>query len=704
MMIGLSIKSWRGILVVSPVSSILITSIPGMTSLSYSLVESTSPSVCGTSTLERFFTDSPFKLEKSPNYSSHRRIVPLEFSACICSVASDHSVALLSLKERKCVMLASRHLFPINVIKWRPLDDFMVVGCCDGSVYVWQMETGHLDRVVQGIIAEEILGACDEHSASASGDKLRNPAIHLFRGLRSRNLAAIKQAAVRGLHHLGVNQHQESRDVVDLSIQSRSHPLMIQGLKANPKDQDSHVLFFDVESMIVDLLSEEYSLLSPGSLESQGLTTNAEFQKFLFMSCSPESQNKLSGLFSKVKENAGSAAAKIQARAEKVGFKPGSAELSLGTRSSASSEGSASGAATPVLNRKAKVQLGETNLTMEIAQIILSLLHAWGLDVNLDRICETKLGLLRPLHPVCFGLLSKAGHMSLLLPMAIARLDQQKPLSVPNQGVNEATNPFEPNVKQVRMVEGTELQVKMKQVRMVEGAESQLKAREEATTANFVARIHWELSTAMTTTHLLSIISLSNALMSMSSATFVMEQEKKRKMMRKLSRAESRGEIELNEGFKGLDTQALAQEQQQVRQGWSSLAALHCINLTDLVKSQRFKKPLVEVLARRWQDRCIEIREAAQALLLAELQRLGSRGRKQLVDEWSHFLPQFDPLVSGHQGVGGHSNAPSSIHSVASSNAPSPSPSETNMKEHLRENEDIPHMDPMMRMKRNEVK
>lgn len=395
----------------------------------------------------------------------------------------------------------------------------------------------------------------------------------------------------------------------------------------------------------------------------------------------------------------------MQGRGEKVGFKPGSAELSLGTRSSASSEGSGSGGGTPVLNRKTKVQLGETNLTMEIAQIILSLLHAWGLDVNLDRVCETKLGLLRPLHPVCFGLLSKAGHMSLLLPMAIARLDQQtppstqppstqppstqpsstQPISIPNQGVKEATNPFEPRVKQAN----NPFEPRVKQVRVVEGGESEAKGREEATTAKFVGRIHWELSTAMTTTHLLSIISLSNALMSMSSATFVMEQEKRRKVMRRLSRGESRGEIELNEGFKGLDSQALAQEQQQVRQGWSSLAALHCINLTDLVKSQSFKKPLVEVLARRWQDRCIEIREAAQALLLAELQRLGSRGRKQLVDEWSHFLPQFDPLVSGHQS---HSNAPSCIHSVASSNAPSPSPSEGNMKEQLKENEEtIPH-------------
>ena len=47
-------------------------------------------------------------------------------------------------QERRCVMLASRHLFPVVTIKWRPLDDFLIVGCSDGSSYIWQMESGHL--------------------------------------------------------------------------------------------------------------------------------------------------------------------------------------------------------------------------------------------------------------------------------------------------------------------------------------------------------------------------------------------------------------------------------------------------------------------------------------------------------------------------------------------------------------------------------
>ncbi|KAM7313525.1 hypothetical protein ISCGN_003387 [Ixodes scapularis] len=179
----------------------------------------------------------------------------------VCSVASDHSVALVGLKERKCVMLASRHLFPVAVVKWRPFDDFMVVGCSDGSVYVWQMETGHLDRVLQGLQAEEVLSACDEHTGHP-GERMTNPAVHLFRGLRHRNMAAIRHAAQRGLHHLQhhphhhqSSQHGMGHDVGDSAhARARTHPLMIQGLRTNPVDQDSHVLFFDIEALIGCLL------------------------------------------------------------------------------------------------------------------------------------------------------------------------------------------------------------------------------------------------------------------------------------------------------------------------------------------------------------------------------------------------------------------------------------------------------------------
>lgn len=49
----------------------------------------------------------------------------------------------------------------------------------------------------------------------------------------------------------------------------------------------------------------------------------------------------------------------------------------------------------------------------------------------------------------------------------------------------------------------------------------------------------------------------------------------------------------------------------------------------------------------RWQDSCVEIREAAQALLIRELSRLGSSGRRRLIESWTPFLPPLlDPALS----------------------------------------------------------
>uniref|UniRef100_A0A1A8HKX6 WDR72-like alpha-solenoid domain-containing protein n=1 Tax=Nothobranchius korthausae TaxID=1143690 RepID=A0A1A8HKX6_9TELE len=83
-----------------------------------------------------------------------------------------------------------------------------------------------------------------------------------------------------------------------------------------------------------------------------------------------------------------------------------------------------------------------------------------------------------------------------------------------------------------------------------------------------------------------------------------------------------------------------------VRPGWSQLAAMHCVMLPDLLGLDKYRPPLLEMLARRWQDRCLEVREAAQALLLAELRRIGQSGRKDTIDMWAPYLPQYVDTVS----------------------------------------------------------
>lgn len=48
-----------------------------------------------------------------------------------------------------------------------------------------------------------------------------------------------------------------------------------------------------------------------------------------------------------------------------------------------------------------------------------------------------------------------------------------------------------------------------------------------------------------------------------------------------------------------------------VRTGWSQLAAMHCVMLPDLLGLDKFRPPLLEMLARRWQDRCLEVRSGS---------------------------------------------------------------------------------------------
>ena len=109
------------------------------------------------------------------------------------------------------------------------------------------------------------------------------------------------------------------------------------------------------------------------------------------------------------------------------------------------------------------------------AQILMSCLHAWGLDAELDQMCTSKLGLLRPRRPISFGFLSRAsGHMSLSLPGWYRHFGSSK----------QPTD-----------------------------------TRQYAMTLATAGR--WQLSSAVTTQHLLAVISVANTLMSMSNATFI---------------------------------------------------------------------------------------------------------------------------------------------------------------------------------------
>ncbi|NXV60903.1 WDR7 protein, partial [Molothrus ater] len=489
---------------------------------------------------------------------------------CVCSVASDHSVGLLSLREKKCIMLASRHLFPIQVIKWRPADDYLVVGCSDGSVYVWQMDTGALDRCVMGITAVEILSACDE-AVPAALDALSHPAVNLKQAMTRRSLAALKNVAHQKLQTLATNLlAPEASDKGNLPKYSHNS-LTVQAIKTNVTDPDIHVLFFDVEALIIQLLTEEASRPSAGAASPESL------QK------APGGADKggsfLAGkraavLFQQVKETI-----KENIKEHLLDDEDEDEEAARQRREEGDPEYRSS--------KSKPLTLLEYNLTMDTAKLFMSCLHAWGLNSVLDELCLDRLGMLKPHCSVSFGLLSRGGHMSLMLPGY-------------NQPVGRAALPLERLGRKVSATEGP-------------------------------GKGTYGVSRAVTTQHLLSVISLANTLMSMTNATFIGEHMKKgpsrpprpgtpetakAKPPPPVSSHAAQGQIKQVAPAAASSTESGHSDTSAfhscflVNEGWSQLAAMHCVMLPDLLGLDRFRPPLLEMLARRWQDRCLEVSPA----------------------------------------------------------------------------------------------
>ncbi|XP_071942422.1 WD repeat-containing protein 7-like isoform X1 [Antedon mediterranea] len=520
---------------------------------------------------------------------------------CVCTVASDHSVALLSLRDRKCVMLAGRHLFPVKQIKWRPAEDFLIVGCQDGSVYVWQMETGHLDRIVHGNTAEDILDACDQ--VSATSETMLTPTQSIAVAFRRRSLAAIRKSAQRSIIAATQGNPDHNLDTVEQTTNNPTHALTIQSMRANPKDSDFHVLFFDTEALIVQLLTDKNLIPGIVGLENQ----NVKSQHSSSEQRSPKLAEKVVGFISKKMEN--------------LRDSDDDDDGQLHPPKGASGKQSGGRSPDPEYQpyRGAKhLTLLESHLTLDIAQLYMSCLHAWGLDTYLDDICLKKLGLLKPHAPVSFGLLSRGAHMSLMLP----GWHQFQP--------EVATTPKELTAKEA---------LELKKQGLASPVEPPINKK------HYLG--HWELSRAVTTQHLLSVISVANTLMSRNNATFVQLSQYRKPRRRASSRSDTDEQTDgaVTRNANDAENQIeLTPEQAQIKQGWSLLAALHCVLLPDLLGSTFFKPPQLEMLAKRWQDRCLEVREAAQALLLAELRRIGSDGRSNVIDTWAPYLPNYvDP-------------------------------------------------------------
>ena len=218
----------------------------------------------------------------------------------------------------------------------------------------------------------------------------------------------------------------------------------------------------------------------------------------------------------------------------------------------------------------------------------------------MDAVCVDRLGLLKPVKPVSFGLLTRGNRLSLMLPGwyeegGSSRINADAETTLIKLSGNEGIlNEIEDLRK------GTALEISPKP--FVEHATSALRTC-------FQSR--WQLSSALTTLHLVGLVSVANTLMSMNQISFV-PKEKRLALLTSTaidvpSSSSSYDENGKPPGLSDVDAQVVMNHRAHIKAGWSQLAALHCCLLADILKVSSFRPPLLHILARRWQDRCLEV-------------------------------------------------------------------------------------------------
>ena len=115
-----------------------------------------------------------------------------------------------------------------------------------------------MDRVVNGLVAEEILNACDDKSDYTVSQQSLNPTISIGQAIRRRNLATFLNLAEQQLKKAqdALQQQQQLEASLpplqhpSLMRQNLGAPMLVQGFKTNARDAESHIVYFDTEALI----------------------------------------------------------------------------------------------------------------------------------------------------------------------------------------------------------------------------------------------------------------------------------------------------------------------------------------------------------------------------------------------------------------------------------------------------------------------
>ncbi|KAM6257733.1 WD repeat-containing protein 72 [Porphyrio hochstetteri] len=343
-----------------------------------------------------------FNLQSGPvtellRYSENYR---LKDQTIVCCVSSDHSVAVLHLQKRACLLHARKHLFPVKKIRFDPVENLLIVGCEDDSVYIWEIETGTLERHETGETAKAILTSTDDSEYLLADAPL--PVSQESK--RNKNAGCkLSSSYKHGMVSYNLTHADKSSDkLTDTS--SIQQPFTILPVKTRWSSANFHIVLFDLEKL-EELLSFQLNGLKSSNsfhnydnLERAKSTTE---KRALTLK-----RKKTSGSVSPVDGQVETACSEQVCRDNSIA-RP--VEGSAGMKRQKKMKSS----------RKTRMQPSGTidvNVTTDTTKLLLSCLFPWGVDKEIDSLCVRHLDILRLHRPVSLGLVSNENYLSLMFP------------------------------------------------------------------------------------------------------------------------------------------------------------------------------------------------------------------------------------------------------------------------------------------------
>ncbi|XP_042543766.1 WD repeat-containing protein 72 [Dipodomys spectabilis] len=318
----------------------------------------------------------------------------------ICCVCSDHSVSLLHLEGRSCLLQARKHLFPVRTIRWHPVENFLIVGCADDSVYIWEIETGTLERHETGERARIILNCCED-------SKLLKLEPVLSVTSEANKHKSLEQKSSSS-HQLGsvscpvVLQVDSPGKVTDAKPFPR--PFNVLPVKTKWSSIGFHVLLFDLENLVELLLPTPLSDVDPSS----------SFYGSEILRRAKSTVEKTTLTIKRNKASCSSLQAETQAKPKGDCPPQGDHPLKFSEENDSikrQKKMKSSKKTNPKPSRRVDV-----NITIDTAKLFLSCLLPWGVDKEFDNLCIRHLHILKLQGPVSVGLATNEDYFSLMLP------------------------------------------------------------------------------------------------------------------------------------------------------------------------------------------------------------------------------------------------------------------------------------------------